>query len=121
VAPAPTGARPVLVFVHGGGFTGGNRRTGDSPFYDNIMLWALKNGMVGVNMTYRLAPQSQWPAAQQDIASALAWVQDNIASHGGDPSRIVLMGHSPAQPTSRNTWPTRSSTPHPAARSSARC
>jgi acetyl esterase/lipase len=91
---AATGARPVLVFVHGGGFTGGNRRTGDSPFYDNIMLWALKNGMVGVNMTYRLAPQSQWPAAQQDIASALAWIRENIASHGGDPSRIVLMGHS---------------------------
>src|SRR5512140_1558298 len=51
------GARPVLVFVHGGGFVAGNKRINDSPFYDNIMLWAVKNGMVGVNMTYRLAPQ----------------------------------------------------------------
>ena len=31
--------RPVLVFLHGGAFTAGDRRTGDSPFYDNIMLW----------------------------------------------------------------------------------
>lgn len=87
-------ARPVLVFVHGGGFTAGNKRTGTSPFYDNIMLWAVANGMVGVNMTYRLAPQHPWPAAQEDIAAALRWVHGNVRSHGGDPTRIYLMGHS---------------------------
>jgi triacylglycerol lipase len=93
--PEPGGAaRPVLVFVHGGAFVAGNRRTGDSPFYDNVMLWAVKNGMVGVNMTYRLAPANPWPAAQQDLASALNWVRQNIAARGGDPNRIVLMGHS---------------------------
>ena len=85
---------PVLVFVHGGGFTGGERRTGDSPFYDNIALWAANNSMVGVNMSYRLAPQHGWPAAQQDIGAAVAWLQKNIAAHGGDPGRIFLMGHS---------------------------
>jgi acetyl esterase/lipase len=87
-------ARPVLVFVHGGGFTGGARRTGDSSFYDNVMLWAVKNGMVGVNTTYRLAPQHPWPAAQQDLAATVAWVRQNIAARGGDPSRIYVMGHS---------------------------
>ncbi len=93
--PAPrAAARPVLVFVHGGAFTRGERRTGDSPFYDNVMLWAVANGMVGVNMTYRLAPAHRWPAAQEDIAKALGWVRETIASHGGDPARIVLMGHS---------------------------
>lgn len=86
--------KPVLVFVHGGAFTGGNKRTGDSPFYDNIMLWAVQNGMVGVNMTYRLAPQNPWPAAQHDIRDALAWVRQNIAARGGDQGRIYLMGHS---------------------------
>jgi acetyl esterase/lipase len=86
--------KPVLVFVHGGAFTGGNKRTGDSPFYDNIMLWAVGNGMVGVNMTYRLAPQNPWPAAQQDIRDALAWVRQNAAARGGDPARIYVMGHS---------------------------
>jgi acetyl esterase/lipase len=87
-------ARPVLIFMHGGGFVAGNKRTGNSPFYDNIMLWAVKNGFVGVNMTYRLAPQSPWPAAVEDLSAAVRWVTDNIASRGGEPRRVYLMGHS---------------------------
>jgi triacylglycerol lipase len=90
-----TSGRPVLVFVHGGAFIGGNkRRTPESPFYDNIMLWAVKNGFIGVNMTYRLAPQSPWPSGAEDVASAVEWVSKEIAERGGDPSRIYLMGHS---------------------------
>ena len=88
------GARPALIFVHGGGFVRGNKRTPGTPFYDNIMLWAARNGMVGVNMTYRLAPQSVWPAGAEDVGAGMRWVTDNIASHGGDPGRIFLMGHS---------------------------
>ena len=65
-------SRPVLIFVHGGGFIAGNKRGPGSPFYDNIMLWAVKNGFVGVNMTYRLAPQSPWPAAAEDLSAAVA-------------------------------------------------
>jgi acetyl esterase/lipase len=86
--------RPVLIFVHGGAFVGGNKRGPGSPFYDNIMLWAVKNGFVGVNMTYRLAPQSPWPAAAEDVSAAVGWVTANAAARGGDPSRIYLMGHS---------------------------
>lgn len=93
-ADKPQAGQPVLVFVHGGAFMRGERRTGDSPFYDNIMLWAVRQGMVGVNMTYRLAPAYTWPAAQQDIQSALKWVRENIAASGGNPQRIILMGHS---------------------------
>jgi triacylglycerol lipase len=87
--------RPVLIFVHGGAFTAGNKRgPNGSPFYDNIMLWAVKNGFVGVNTTYRLAPQSPWPAAAEDLASVVQWVADNTAARGGDPARVYLMGHS---------------------------
>jgi triacylglycerol lipase len=86
---------PVLVFVHGGAFVAGNRRSGPgSPFYDNVMLWAIRNGMVGVNMTYRLAPKDPWPAGPQDIGLAIRWVHDNIAQRGGAPTRIFLFGHS---------------------------
>ncbi len=84
--------RPVLLFVHGGGFTRGDKH-GD--FYpDNITLWAAKNGMVGVNIDYRLAPKDPWPAGVKDLASAIAWTTANIARYGGDPHRIVLFGHS---------------------------
>jgi triacylglycerol lipase len=89
-----TSGRPVLIFVHGGAFIGGNKRLPDSPFYDNIMLWAVKNGFIGVNMTYRLAPQFPWPAGAEDVASAVQWVSKEIGERGGDPSRIYLMGHS---------------------------
>ena len=87
-------ARPVLLFVHGGGFTGGDKKTADQPFYDNVGTWSVENGMVGVNMTYRLAPDHQWPAGAEDIAAAIAWVKANIAAEGGDPRRLYLMGHS---------------------------
>jgi acetyl esterase/lipase len=94
--PAASGGspRPVLVFVHGGGFVAGARRVGSAPFYDNIALWAVKNGMVAVTTTYRLAPQNKWPAAQEDLAATIAWVRENIRARGGDPNRIYLMGHS---------------------------
>lgn len=89
---------PVLVMVHGGGFVAGDKvidETGkQGAFYDNIMLWAVKNGMVGVNINYRLAPEFKYPAVQQDIGAAIGWVQQNIQRYGGDPNQIDLMGHS---------------------------
>jgi acetyl esterase/lipase len=86
--------RPVLIFVHGGAFIGGNKHLPGSPFYDNIMLWAVKNGYVGVNVTYRLAPQSTWPAGAEDLGLAVQWVSDKIGTRGGDPGHVFLMGHS---------------------------
>lgn len=92
---ATSPARPVLIFVHGGGFVRGDKRgPNGSPFYDNIMLWAVKNGFVGVNVTYRLAPASPWPAGPEDLGLAVQWVAQNIGAHGGEASRVFLMGHS---------------------------
>ncbi len=91
---APSSGRPVLIFVHGGAFIRGNKRLPNSPFYDNILLWAVKNGFVGVNITYRLAPQFPWPAGVEDVAAAVQWVNEKIGERGGDPARIYLMGHS---------------------------
>jgi triacylglycerol lipase len=85
---------PVLVFVHGGGFVGGDKHVPGTPMYDHIGAWAVRNGWLGVTITYRLAPEHTWPAGAQDVAAAVQWVRDNIASYGGDPSRIVLAGHS---------------------------
>jgi len=92
--PPVTTPRPVLIFVHGGGFVSGDKHTADSPFYDNVMLWAAHHGMVGVNVNYRLAPNNPWPAGAEDVGLATRWVQENIAAKGGDPQRIYLLGHS---------------------------
>lgn len=83
---------PVVLFVHGGGFTRGDKHGEFSP--DNMTLWAARQGMVGVNINYRLAPANVWPAGAQDLASAVAWTRANIARYGGDPNRIILWGHS---------------------------
>lgn len=87
-------SRPVLLFVHGGGFIGGDKSIPGMPYYDHLGGWAVEHGMVGVTMTYRLAPDHQWPAGADDVAGAVAWIREHISDYGGDPARIVLMGHS---------------------------
>jgi hypothetical protein len=93
-AAQPTAPAPVFVFVHGGGFVAGDKHTQGTPRYDTVGAWAVRHGWVGVNITYRLAPEHQWPAGAQDLAAAVAWIRDNIAGYGGDPGKIVVSGNS---------------------------
>ncbi len=92
----PPGAKdlPVVVFVHGGGFVGGDKGNEGDPFFNNVGAWAVASGFVGVTLRYRLAPAHAWPAGAQDVDRALGWLRANIASRGGDPARLVPMGHS---------------------------
>ncbi len=85
----PAKPRPVLLFVHGGGFVRGDKKT-----TDNMVAWGVNNGMVGVDINYRLAPKNPWPAGGQDLASAIAWTRAHIAEYGGDPDHIIIWGHS---------------------------
>lgn len=85
-------SRPVLLYVHGGGFTAGSKQGDYYP--QSATAWAARNGMVGVNIDYRLAPGNGFPAASEDLASAIAWLRDNIAEYGGNPDHIVVWGHS---------------------------
>lgn len=95
-APAhkPTHPVPVVIFFHGGAYVRGDKTTAGTPFSGNIAAFWARNGFVGVNATYRLAPKHQWPAGAQDVGAAAKWVRTNIGTHAGDPRRIVLMGHS---------------------------
>jgi acetyl esterase/lipase len=92
--PSGVSSRPVVVFVHGGGFVRGDKGGPEAPFYNNVGVWAVKNGMIGVTVTYRLAPAARWPSGAQDLASALGWLGVNIERFGGDPAQIFLMGQS---------------------------
>jgi acetyl esterase/lipase len=86
--------KPVLVFVSGGGFRRGSKRADDSPFYDNVMLWAAREGLVGVNVNYRLAPEHTWPSGIEDVDGIVRWIRAHAAEYGGDGSQVVLWGHS---------------------------
>jgi len=86
--------KPIVIFVHGGGFTGGDKHRPGDYSYDNVMIWAVSNGFVGVNTNYRLAPEFPYPNATEDVASAVRWAREHGAEFGGDPDRIFLWGHS---------------------------
>ncbi len=90
---SPHGA-PVLVYVHGGGFVMGDKHSEGSPFYSNMGDFAARLGMIGVTMTYRLAPDNQFPSGPDDMQAAVEWLRANVAEYGGDPDKIVLCGQS---------------------------
>ena len=84
---------PVVVFLHGGAYVRGDRDV-NPEIYGNVPMYFARQGMLGVNATYRLAPAAQWPAAAQDVASLVGWLKSNATRLGGDPNRIYLVGHS---------------------------
>lgn len=87
------GVRPCVVFVHGGAFTRGAKSV-NGVIYDNVLHWFAHRGFVGFNVEYRLALAARYPAGAEDLRDAIAWVESNAHRFGGDPDRIVLVGHS---------------------------
>jgi acetyl esterase/lipase len=81
---------PVLVQVHGGGWT-----IGDKSQQGLILMNRMAaRGWVCVAMNYRLAPRHPFPAQIVDVKRAIAWTREHIASYGGDPSYLVITGGS---------------------------
>lgn len=87
--PGVTGA-PVLIQVHGGGWTAGDRRQQSLP----LLAHLADRGWVCVAVDYRLGPNNRWPAQIVDVKRAIAWVRANIEQYGGDPSFIAITGGS---------------------------
>jgi acetyl esterase/lipase len=82
---------PTLIFVHGGSLTSGDKSDGD---YGRVCDPFPAEGIACANVNYRLMPGASWPAQPEDVAAAIAWVHHNIAARGGNPARLVLLGHS---------------------------
>ncbi len=93
-APQGDGLRPVLVFVHGGGFLKGDKGSPAAWPNSSVGRMAAGAGFLGVVINYRLAPDHLWPAGALDVAAVVDWLKTNAAAHGGNPERIVLMGTS---------------------------
>ena len=96
--PDGQGPFPVVVLVHGGGWSGGDKAGTEKPGAGaDIRPWfepLTGAGFVWVSINYRLAPANRWPAGLEDTRAALAWVHAHAAEFGGDPERIAIMGHS---------------------------
>lgn len=90
VYPAVThGPSPVIVFFYGGGWEEGAR--GDY-FFVGAALAA--RGFTTVVPDYRVFPEVRFPGFVEDAVAAMRWTADHIAEFGGDPRRIIVMGHS---------------------------
>jgi len=85
--------RAAVVFVHGGAFMDGHRNRTDR-IYSNVPLYLACNGVVGINIGYRLGKDVGYPGATEDVGRAVGWTHAHADELGIDPRRIFLMGHS---------------------------
>jgi len=86
----PAGGYPLLVYVHGGGFRGGDKATaGDSL---GAALSGLDKGYMVAAVNYRLAGTDKAPAQVVDVKAAIRYLRANAAKYGYDPDRIALYG-----------------------------
>ncbi|MCZ6785248.1 MAG: alpha/beta hydrolase [Proteobacteria bacterium] len=87
---------PVLVFVHGGGWTSGDRTQAfaGGDIYRNIGRYFASQGVGTAVISYRLQPAVDWRDQVEDVATAVWWVHERVADLGGDPNAIFLAGHS---------------------------
>ena len=82
--------RPVLLFVHGGGWIIGNKEHQGLPLLHRFAA----RGWVGFSINYRLSPRGTFPDHVIDVKRAIAWVRAHAAEYGGDPDFIVIAGGS---------------------------
>lgn len=88
---APPNAKnlPVVFWIHGGGW-----QTGDKSSVQEKPRAFAERGFVFVSTNYRLFPAVDMGTIVRDVAASLRWVHAHIAEHGGDPQRVLVMGHS---------------------------
>ena len=87
--PPSAKALPVVVWIHGGGW-----QTGDKASVQVKPQYFTSKGFVFVSVNYRLLPKVAMGDIIRDVAKSVGWVGRNAAAHGGDPQRLLIMGHS---------------------------
>jgi acetyl esterase/lipase len=88
-APKDAKNLPVVFWIHGGGW-----QVGDKSDVKDKPKAFVERGFVFVSTNYRLLPKVEMQVIFQDVAKSLGWVHKHIAEHGGDPTRIIVGGHS---------------------------
>ena len=85
--PATGAKRPLLVWIHGGGWEGGNK-------HDCPALGLIAHGFVVASLNYRLSQHANFPAQIEDCKSAIRWLRAHAAEYGIDPARVGVWGAS---------------------------
>lgn len=86
---AETGRLPVIVSIHGGGWT-----YGDKERYQYYCMSLAQRGFAAVNFTYRLAPEFKFPAGLEDTNLVFTWVLNNAETYGFDTEHVFVVGDS---------------------------
>ncbi len=88
-SPPGSKGRPVVFWIHGGGW-----QVGDKADVQLKPRAFVEKGFVFVSTEYRLLPAVDMATIVRDVARSVHWVHDHIAEYGGDPDRLLIMGHS---------------------------
>ncbi len=78
---------PIVIFIHGGGW-----RSGDKSFQHPLASKVASKGFLCATIEYRLSPEAKYPAAVQDIKSAIKWLKKNAKAYNADSSKVTLLG-----------------------------
>jgi len=93
--PRGTAASPFIVYMHGGGWSGGTARTtGTFEDWPSVLASLAAKGYVVASVDYRLSGEAKFPAAVQDIKAAIRWLSTNAATYRVDKSRGLVWGPS---------------------------
>ncbi len=87
---ASEGPRPVVVFIHGGGWSGGDKFDALSTLF----IAADRHDYIGFAVNYRLSGETPWPAQINDCKTAIRWIRSQAATYHLDPDKIAVWGHS---------------------------
>ena len=89
------GPRPLVIYIHGGGFvTGGPRRSAAFLDWPAVLGSLAEQGYVVASVSYRFAGEAKYPAQIQDVKAAIRWLRVNAGAYNIDKSRAVVWGQS---------------------------
>ena len=88
------GGFPILVYVHGSWKNGDSRHSLSFADFPRALAALAAQGYVVASVNYRLSPQAHFPAALQDVKTAIRWLRGHAASYGADPTRLAVWGAS---------------------------
>ena len=89
-ARKPDALLPIIVFIHGGGWQGGDKNSGQG----NLSRFVQSGDYAGISIGYRLTDEAPWPAQIHDCKAAIRWIKAHAKDHGLDPGKIAVWGTS---------------------------